>query len=91
MQDVVTPVQSTLSLQSVQAKYNALINLKKNLLGCVIPLGRPRSVYKSDVESSFLNSESKWPNGLEGQGQSTYFDTSWGSKIKSKNKSKSKN
>ena len=39
-------------------------NWNKSTLGCVIPLGRPRSVYKSYVESRFLDSwfeMAKWP------------------------------
>ena len=40
----------------------------------IIPIGRPRWVYKSDVkcsflESWFLESDLKWPNDLEGQDQ----------------------
>ena len=36
----------------------------KSTLGCVLPLGRPRSVYKNDVERHFLETwfkMSKWP------------------------------
>ena len=35
----------------------------------IIVLGRPRSVYKSNIECSFLSPTKWWPNDLEGQGQ----------------------
>ena len=34
-----------------------------------VPLGQPRSIYRSNIECRFLKFWAKWPNDLEGQGQ----------------------
>ena len=45
------------------------ISITRASLDCVTTLGWPRSARKSDIECCFFDSELKWPNDLEGQGQ----------------------
>ena len=45
-------------------QYHSARHITRARLGRVTPLGRPRSIYMTDVECRFLK-----PNGLEGQGQ----------------------
>ena len=43
--------------------------VSKSTLICVTPLGRPRAIYKCNIECRFGDADSKWPNNLGGQGQ----------------------